>query len=119
MTFALLFYRVALFHSRSAHVRIMNVLLRGMARALQIDIGAPPLHFFLSCILHHSREFPILSLFLPHPSLSPTHAAASSSKTFTNLLVDSVLSLSPKHEQCTRAMPLEFKLELVRTLLKI
>ena len=46
LTFALLFYRVALFHSRSAHVRIMNVLLRGMARALQIDIGAPPLSFF-------------------------------------------------------------------------
>jgi len=73
LTFALLFYRVALFHSRSAHVRIMNVLLRGMARALQIDIGAPPLSFFLSCILHHSREFPILSLFLPHPSLSLPH----------------------------------------------
>jgi hypothetical protein len=46
LTFALLFYHVALFHSRPAHVRIMNVLLRGMARALQIDIGAPPLTFF-------------------------------------------------------------------------
>ena len=41
LTFALLFYRVALFHSRSTHIRILNVLLRGMARALQIDIGAP------------------------------------------------------------------------------
>ena len=44
LTFALLFYRIALFHCRAAHVRILNVLLRGMARALQIDIGqqSPP-----------------------------------------------------------------------------
>ncbi len=67
LTFALLFYRVALFHSRPAHVRIMNVLLRGMARALQIDIGASPLLF--SLLYLQLRELPILSVFLPDPSL--------------------------------------------------
>ena len=75
MTFALLFYRVALFHGRPAHVRIMNVLLRGMARALQIDIGAPPLYFF-SLLYLQLRDFPILSVVLPDPCfprLQPPH----------------------------------------------
>jgi hypothetical protein len=62
LTFALLFYRIALFHSRSDHVRIMNVLLRGMVRALQIDIGPPPPSFpcMKTCT---SRS---LSCFCPH-----------------------------------------------------
>ena len=60
LTFALLFYRIALFHSRSDHVRIMNVLLRGMVRALQIDIGPPPL-----LPLHEDVHKPLAFMFLP------------------------------------------------------
>ena len=119
LTFALLFYRTALFHCRSAHVRILNVLLRGMARALQIDIGTSTprprtrIARSLCCSnlnsTHSCAACP--SLCLAHPLA----LAASSSQTFLPLLVDSMACLSPEYQQSSpRDMPLDFKLELVR-----
>ncbi len=100
LTFALLFYRATLFHSRPAHVRIMNVMLRGMARALQIDISTLPLTPLIARSDNVQPDFCV--------------STASSSTTFMPLLLDSIKSLSPDHVQSSsQEMPLDFKLELV------